>query len=509
MKRIFALLLLSLSAPPLAAQRPASVEEYVRANQASIVRELVQFLRIPNVASDSANIRRNARALLEMMERRGIQARLLPTDGPPMVFGELPAPGAETTLLFYAHYDGQPVDSAEWASPPWEPTLFAGNPDRGAPPIPFPAGNAYEPEWRIRARSASDDKAPIVALLAALDALRATGQVPTVNLKFLFEGDEEVGSPNLAATIREHPELLRSDLVVMTDGPQHASGRPTLVFGARGITTAQITTYGPERPLHSGHYGNWAPNPAMELARLLASLKDRDGRVLVPGWYDDVRPLSADERAAIRAIPDEQPGDFGFAEPEGGPGASRLERIALPSLNVRGLRSAFVGDEARTIVPDRAVAELDLRLVPDVQPDRQIERLVAHVRAQGVHVVSEDPDSATRARFPRIAKIVAREGGYPAARTPFDHPVARRVARAVEAASGAPPIRMPLMGGSVPAVWFPEIAGTATILLPIVNPDNNQHAANENLRLGNLFAGIRTLAAAMRTPPAADTQTNP
>lgn len=481
------------------AQQADPVDAYVHAHRGEIVGELVELLRIPNVAADSVNIRRNAEVLVGMMERRGISVRLLETGGPPMVYGELPAPGATTTLLLYAHYDGQPVDPAKWVGhSPWEPVLRDAALAHGGEIIPFPADGEYDPEWRLYARSASDDKGPIVGLMAALDALRAAGRAPTVNLKFLFEGDEEAGSPNLEQVVREHGELLRSDLVIMTDGPEHPSGRPTVVFGARGITTAQVTVYGPDRPLHSGHYGNWAPNPAMELARLLASMKDDAGRVTIAGWYDDVLPLSAEERAAIAAVPDDPPAAFGFAEPEGGAGAHRLERIALPSLNVRGLSSLYVGPQARTLVPDRAVAELDLRVVPAVQPDRQVARLVEHVRAQGFHVVTEDPDSATRARHPRIAKVAAREGGYPGVRTSFGHPVARRVVEAVREGSAEPPVLMPTMGGSIPAAWFPEVLGTDVILLPVVNPDNNQHAENENLRLGSLWEGIRTFAAVMR-----------
>jgi len=493
------LLALSLLPTALAAQRPDPVAAYVNAHQPQIVRELVDLLSIPNVAADSANIRRNADLLARMMEKRGIRTRILETNGPPMVYGELPVKGATTTLLLYAHYDGQPVDPARWVGHrPWEPVLRDAPLDRGGKIIPIPERGLMDPEWRLYARSASDDKAPIVALLAALDALKASGRAPTVNLKFLFEGDEEAGSPNLEALVREHGALLRSDLVVMADGPQHASGRPTLVFGVRGITSAQITVYGPNRPLHSGHHGNWAPNPAMELARLLASMKDERGRVTIAGWYDDVVPLTAEERAALAAVPDDPPAAFGFAEPEGGPGASRLERVSLPSLNVRGLSSLYVGDEARTLVPAQAVAELDLRVVPAVQPGKQVERLIAHVRAQGYHVVTEDPDSATRVRHPKIARVLARESGYAGVRTPLSHPVARRVVEAVRRASPEPPVVMPMTGGSIPAAWFPEVLGTQVIIIPIVNPDNNQHAENENVRLGNLWDGVRTYAAVMR-----------
>jgi acetylornithine deacetylase/succinyl-diaminopimelate desuccinylase-like protein len=487
------LLLLLLFPAALAAQRPDPVARYVDANRAALVEELARFASLPNVASDSAGIRRNAAALVEMMARRGIRARLLENGGPPLVFGEVRVPGARTTLLLYAHYDGQPADPARWAGgDPWRPVLRDAPLERGGRVVPLPAGRPLDPEWRLYARSASDDKAPIVAMLAALDALRATGRAPRVNLKFLFEGEEEAGSPHLEEAVRRHADVLRSDLVVMADGPQDASGRPTLVFGARGIVTARVTVYGPARPLHSGHYGNWAPNPALELARLLASMKDTTGRVTVAGWYDDVLPLGPEERAAIAALPDDAPAAFGFAEPEGGAGARRLERVALPSLNVRGMQAAYVGEQARTLVPERAVAELDLRLVPAVQPARQVERLAAHLRARGFHLVDADPDSATRAAHPRIARVEAREGGYAGVRTPFAHPVARRVAAALGS-----PVMIPTMGGSIPAAWFPEVLGTPVVLLPTVNPDNNQHAENENLRLGNLWEAVRTFARVM------------
>jgi len=500
--------LTAAAASPVVAQDEVirRVAAEVEARQHEIVRELIAFLTIPNVASDAENIRRNAEALKSMMERRGIRTRLLETSGPPMVYGELPAAGATTTLLFYAHYDGQPVDPSKWVGQdPFRPILRTGRLEAGGEVIAFPERRAYDPEWRIYGRSASDDKMPIVALLAALDALQAVGSRPTVNLKFLFEGDEEASSPNLERVLRDHARLLRSDLVLMVDGPEHPSLRPTLVFGARGITTARVTVYGPTRPLHSGHYGNWAPNPAQRLASLVASMKDESGRVLIEGWYDDVVPLSDEERAAIAAIPGERPESFGFAEPEGGAGAARLERIALPSLNVRGLASGWVGEDARTLVPDSAVAEFDLRLVPNVDPDRQVDRLIEHIRRQGYHVVTESPDSATRARYPKIARVERGDGGYPATRTPFSHPVARRVVEAVSAASAEPPVLMPMMGGSVPAVWFPKVLGTNVLLLPLVNPDNNQHAENENLRIGNLFEGIATVAAVMRLAPSAAT----
>jgi acetylornithine deacetylase/succinyl-diaminopimelate desuccinylase-like protein len=319
-----------------------------------------------------------------------------------------------------------------------------------------------------------------------------------VNLKFLFEGDEEAGSPHMRRTIAANPDLLAADLVVMADGPEHGSLRPTLVYGARGITATRLIVYGPARPLHSGHFGNWAPNPAMRLAELLATMKDDEGRVLVYGFYDDVVPLNDAERAAIRAIPPDAPADYGFAAPEGWAGELRLEATSLPSLNVRGMGSGWIGAATRTIVPDSAVAEIDLRLVPDIQPADQVERVRRHVLAQGYYLADGSPTSAERATHPRLARLVDLRDGYPGMKTPMDHPLARDIARSVERFTGAEPVHIPMLGGSVPAVWFPVETGTPVLLIPTVNPDNNQHSPNENLRLGNYFEGIWTLAAVMR-----------
>lgn len=492
---------LPLPAQGAAAEEARAVAAWVESNERALVDELVELLSIPNVAADLENIRRNADWLVSALESRGVTARLLETGAQPMVYGELMTPGATTTILFYSHYDGQPVDPSAWVGPdPWTPVLRGGSLAGGASIIPWPADGRYEDDWRIYARSASDDKSPIVMLLAALDALRAAGSSPTVNVKFLLEGDEEAGSSHIRQLIRENRRLLAADLVIMADGPEHPSGRPTLVYGARGITSARVIVYGPERPLHSGHFGNWAPNPAQRLAALLASMKAPDGRVLIEGFYDDVVPLTDEETAAFRAIPADAPADYGFAEPEAGRGSLRLEATAAPSLNVRGMAAGWIGDAVRTIVPDSAVAEIDLRLVPDIEPAAQVERLRRHIRAQGYHLAASSPTAEERAAHRYLARVIAREGGgYPGMRTPLAHPLAGRVARAVAAYTGQEPVRIPMLGGSVPAVWFPVEAGIPVLLIPTVNPDNNQHSPNENLRLGNFFDGIVTFAGVLRT----------
>ncbi len=474
------------------------VRDYRQSHEHAIVRELAELLAIPNVATDATNIQRNATKLVEMFNRRGIETRLLPIPGRgPVLFGRLDTPGAARTVIFYCHYDGQPVEESRWiGTRPFEPALRTASIEAGGKRIPFPdASTPYQNDWRIYARSASDDKSPIVAILTALDALRAHKIPLAVNLKFVLDGEEEAGSPHLEQVLLAHRELLGGDLLIIADGPVHQSGRPLVFFGNRGILDARITVYGPARPLHSGHYGNWAPNPAMRLAQLLATMKDSEGRVLIEGFYDDAIPLTESERRAIAAVPGNDTAlarELGFARPEGG-GRRLAELIHQPSLNVDGLESGWVGEQGKTIIPDRATAALDLRLVKDVRPERQFERLVAHIRKQGYYVTQNEPTPEERANYPRIARVVMASG-YPAARTPMDLPVSQALVRVVSDAVGGAVVVLPTLGGSGPMYIFENLQ-VPVIGVPIVNSDNNQHSPNENLRLGNLWRGIEIFAA--------------
>jgi acetylornithine deacetylase/succinyl-diaminopimelate desuccinylase-like protein len=474
------------------------VRAWRRAHEGAVLREFAQLLSIPNLASDGPNIARNAEHIAGMMRARGLRARLLDgRGGPPAVYGELVAPGARRTVLIYAHYDGQPVDAKAWASPPWTPVLRDRPVEEGGREISLDALPSPVPgEWRLYARSAGDDKAPIIGVLAALDALKAAGRAPSVNLKLFFEGEEEAGSPHMADVLEANREALGADLWLLCDGPVHQSRRMQVFFGARGETDVEITVYGPRRALHSGHYGNWAPNPALVLARLVAGLRDEDGRVLVPGFYDDVRPPTNVEREAAAAVPDVEAAlrhDMALAVTEAG-GARLPERILLPALNVRGLESGHVGAAATNAIPTEARASIDIRLVPDQTPESVRAKIEAHLRAQGYTVIHDAPDIETRRTRPRLVRL-AWGGGYPAARTPMDLPPSRAVVAVLEQALGAPVVRMPTLGGSVPMRLFQDKTGSTVIGLPIANHDDNQHAANENLRLQNLWDGIEAYAA--------------
>ncbi len=484
------------------AQLNEKVRAWRAAHEKEIVDELTGLLSLRNVASNRDDIQRNAEHLLGMLRQRGFQVQLLTSgDSPPAVFGELKAPGARRTVVFYAHYDGQPAKDADWGGDPWKPVLRTGvrgaegTKDIDLASAPAPLGG----ESRLYARSASDDKGPIVVMLAALDALKAAGGKPSVNIKIFLEGEEEAGSTHLPAIIRAHQDVLAADAWILADGPVHQSRRMQVVFGARGVTGCEMTVYGPNRALHSGHYGNWAPNPAALLVELLSGLRAPDGTILIAGFQDDVRHLSESERAASAAMPpmeDELRKELGLAWTEGDPKhPERLQdRIMRPALNLRGLKSADVGEGARNAIPTEASVSIDFRLVPDQTPAKVRERTEAHLRGQGWWVVEDEPDTATRLAHPKIVRV--RWGdGYAASRTSMDLPVSRAVVKTVESVVGGPVIQVPMLGGSVPISLFTDTLPVPVIVVPVVNHDNNQHAAHENLRLQNLWDGIEVYAA--------------
>lgn len=482
-----------------------AADAHIGAQGHALLRDLAGLVAIPNVASDAENIGRNAEAIGAMLERRGVTVELIRTaDAPPVVYGRLDAPGAERTIALYVHYDGQPVDRRMWAHDPWEATLLTGSVASGARRIDFPeAGEPINPDWRLVGRSTSDDKAPIVAILAALDALEAAGVERTVNLVFFFEGEEEAGSPHLEATLRAMEERLADvDLWLFCDGPSHQSGRPQLIFGVRGVIGLEITTFGALRPLHSGHYGNFSPNPGMRLANLLASMKDDDGRVLIDGFGDDTRPLSSYEEAALDLVPSIDASlleELGLARQERA-GEAYARSVLRPSLNIRGLASANVGAGSRNVVPTTATASLDIRLAPGNDPARMIELIEAHIAEQGFHIVRAAPDEATRRAHERIAQVRWSDG-YPAAQSSMTHeqvrPVIHAARRAARASGMGDLVLNPLLGGTLPIYLFTDMLGKPAVITPLANHDNNQHAENEDLRVGNLWYGVRLFSAVM------------
>ncbi|MEO8026007.1 MAG: M20/M25/M40 family metallo-hydrolase [Bryobacteraceae bacterium] len=478
----------------LAQDNPASKAARVwrEAHERDILNEFVRLLSIPNIASDKANIEKNAQTIAGMLTARGVASKLLRVEGAnPLVYGEIRTPEATRTVVLYAHYDGQPLDPKEWATPPFTPTLKKGS-DR----VDVSTATKIDPEWRLYARSTGDDKAPIIAMLTALDAIKSAGIRTKSNIRFAFEGEEEAGSANLKRILEAHKDLLTGDVWLICDGPVHQSRRQQVVFGARGVTSINITVYGPKHELHSGHYGNWAPNPAMALSRLLASMKDDDGRILVEDYYKGVIPLSAAEKRAIAEAPsiDQMMMEELWLGRTENSGRRLEEAIALPSLNVRGMASARVGSGASNVVPASATAAIDMRLVLGITPDQAVDRVTQHIRQQGYYVTANEPTEDERRTHPKVAWVHRVERGYPAVKTSMDLPISKEVIRVVESARG-PSIKMPTLGGSVPLYMIVDVLKTQCILIPIANHDNNQHSFNENIRLQNLWDGIELMAA--------------
>jgi acetylornithine deacetylase/succinyl-diaminopimelate desuccinylase-like protein len=468
--------------------------------------EYLQFLAMPSDAVVSQDIQKAASFVEVAFRKRGFTVHQLANDGKPLVMAEFPAKTAGgKTVLFYMHLDAQPVTPAEWSQKdPWSPVVKKKNAATGKwdeVPQDLLYAPALDPELRVFARAASDDKAPIMMFLAAFDGLNAAHVKPAVNVKVLIDSEEEKGSPAMATVIARNLELLRCDAIVIHDGPRHASERPTLIFGNRGAALATLTVYGPSAPLHSGHYGNYVPNPAMRLAQLLASMKDDQGRVLIKGYYDPVK-LSDADRQVLAATGDDEAGILkrtGIAKAEA-VGSNYQESLQYPSLNVRGMASASIGPKAANIVPSLAVAELDLRTTPETPPDYLFGLIKAHVQAQGYHLVDGKPTEADRAAYDKLASLAVSAGGH-AMRTPLDAPLGQWAYKVLKAGDAArEPVRIRMMGGSVPTDSMVDALKVPFVILPLVNGDNNQHTYDENMRMGHYLAGIGTLLGLLRTP---------
>src|SRR6187431_2676117 len=477
------------------------INGFRKENDAKIIDEYIKFVSIPNVTRDTSNILRNAAFIKMMMEQRGIKAELLDGTTPkvnPVVFGEVKVPGAKTTLSFYAHYDGQPVNPAKWTGglQPFEP-VFIDKPIEQGGKILKELDSIY-PELRLTGRGSADDKAGVMTILNAYEALVKTGIALKHNIKFFFEGEEELGSTHLDEIFKKNKEKLQTDLWIIIDGPRHVSGKKMISFGVRGDVNMNLTVYGPKRPLHSGNYGNWAPNPALSLVQLLASMKDDKGHILVEGYYEDVIPLSAKEKDALLKVPNIEETlkkELGIAEPEGD-GRSFLELLHLPTLNINGIKSADVGDLGANIIPTKAEAMLDLRLVLGNEVDKQINKVVKHIEKNGFHVIDHEPTDEERLKYVKLIKVT-RGIGYPAQRTSFDLSIAQSMVKAVQTTVDYPVILLPSMGGSLPLYLFEKTLNAKLISVPVVNYDNNQHAENENVQLKYLWEGIETIAAIM------------
>jgi acetylornithine deacetylase/succinyl-diaminopimelate desuccinylase-like protein len=467
-----------------------------------VLRDYAALLRMPNVTGSVDELSLNAAELVRIFQYRGAKMEVVELPGAtPVVIGELRTENPTATLGVYVHYDGQPVDPVKWTTPPFAATLTSAAWHQGGEAIHYPGrGEEIDLEWRIYARGASDDKTPFAAIGAALDALADAGLERKVDLVFLFEGEEESGSPNLGRYMEHLATRLSADAWLLCDGPVHQTRVPQVAFGVRGFSGFELTFYGPERELHSGHYGNWVPNPALELAGFLAGCKDETGMVTIEGFYDDTLPISDADRAAISALPpveERLEDELGFAGPEV-TSAGYAERLMIPSFNVRGLSAASVGDQARNVIPAEATASVDIRLAAGDDPERMLDRVEARLVGAGYHLIERDPTPEERRSHRRLAKM-NREVGYRAVRIPMGSPLASTLKEVSRVAAGEEVVALPTFGGSLPLYQFEDVLGSPVAILPIANHDNNQHGADENIRVANLWYGIDLWATLLTT----------
>jgi len=422
---------------------------------------LLQYLRQPSISALGIGIQETAEDLVSLFGRIGLACELHETEGWPILVGRRSDRPGAPTVLFYGHYDVQPPDPLEeWVSPPFEPTIRNG---------------------RIYARGVGDNKGQHFANLLAIEStLACHGQLPC-NVIVLLEGEEEVGSPHIAQFIRDHGELLAADLAVTSDGPVHESGRSCILFGVRGVASFELRARGARTDLHSGNWGGVAPNPLWTLVHLLSTMKSDSGEITIDGFYNAVRPATPSERKALDALPydvNKIKADLGVRALDAPAGRAIADRLGLwPTLTINGLHGGYGGPGGKTVLPCKAVAKCDIRLVSDQSRDEVLSRVEAHVRKHA----------------PDVEFIPM--GGMEPSKTPLDSPYAEPLRRAIIDAQGEEPFLVPALGGTLPDYVFTQILKIPSFVIPYANADEANHAPNENLELARFFAGIRTGAA--------------
>lgn len=436
---------------------------HIEAQRDTFIARLFEYLRMPSISAHGIGIGEVADFLLARLQALGMEASLMPTAGWPMVLGRhMERPGAPT-VLFYGHYDVQPPDPVEaWVTPPFEPVIRAG---------------------RIYARGVGDNKGQHFAQLLAIESLLAVHRQLPCNVIVLLEGEEEVGSPHIGDFIRQHRTLLPADVVVTADGPVHESGRGCILFGVRGIVSFELRARGANRDLHSGNWGGVAPNPLWTLVHLLATMKGPDGAITIDGFYDNVLPPTALERAALDALPvdiDRVKAELGLADFDVPRDRAFYDRLSLwPTLTINGIHGGYGGPGSKTVLPHEAGAKCDIRLV----------------EAQSVEEIFAKVESHVRRHAPNVE--VVRQGGMEPSKTPLESHFVDPLRRAIAAGQSEEPLLIPAMGGSLPDYVFTKILGVPAFVTPYANADEANHAPNENLEVDRFIKGIRTGAAVL------------
>ncbi len=457
---------------------------------------LKELLSIPNDAIYPEDIEKNVIWCEKAFADRNFTTTRIETATVPLLLAERKVKKPKKTVLIYLQIDGQPVDSSRWfQDSPYIPALKMQGAGGNWGEIDWDKIQNYNDDWRVFARSTSDAKGPAAMFLAAIDAIDDNKISPNFDIKVIMDFEEELGSPRLPQAVTDNTALLKSDMLVIFDGPMHITNKPTLVFGARGIATIQLTTYGPIAPQHSGHYGNYAPNPAFRLSQILASMKDDEGKVTIPGYYDGIT-IDAETEKILKAVPDDEQEiqermQIGSTDKVG---RYYQESIQYPSLNIRGMQSGWINEEARTIIPSWARAELDLRLVLESDPERLVGLVKKHIEGLGYYITENAPTKKERMSHEKVASFTY-EISYQSFRTDYNTDLGIWLKESLKNAYGEDPIMERMAGGSIPISPFVTTLDIPAVSVPTVNRDNNQHSPNENIRLGNYRDGIKTMIA--------------
>lgn len=464
--------------------------------------ELKEFLALPNDANHQQDLIPNIEWCKKKFEALGFSLKELETPTLPLLLAEKKMDENLTTILIYLQVDGQPVDFSQWnQESPWKAVLKKKNADGKWEIQPWNTiYSNFDPDDRIFARSTADSKGAVMMFLSALKAAKDNNIVPNFNLKVIMDFEEELGSPELPKAVLKYKNDLAADALIIFDGPLHESGEPTLKFGARGIATLTLTTYGPIVAQHSGHYGNYAPNPVLRMSQVLATMKNQQGRVIIPNYYKGVTIDKAVQKILDR-VPDDETvmKDRMQIRTPDAVGISYQNSIQYPSLNIRGIKAGWVGNEVRTIIPPSCVAEIDIRLVKESDPEYLINLVKNHIINQGFTVLDHEPTKEERLRHDKIMTFTA-DVSYGAYRTEFNAPVGKWLSNALEKTHGMEPIKVRTTGGSIPIAPFVNTLGIPAVGVPTVNLDNNQHSPNENIRLGNYVKGIETFLGILSEP---------
>lgn len=481
-----------------------SQADIISSSQQELRNSLIQFrdyLSIPNNGKVTEDIQLNLDWTVAALEKRGFKTQILSSNGIPHVFAEGKHDPKKKTILIYMQVDGQPVDSSAWnQESPYIPELMEEIDGTWEPIHWNHVDGKINPEWKIFARSASDSKGPTMTFLSALDILQQKGISPSVNLKFILDFQEEISSPELAKIVAANKALFAADGILIMDGTRHFSNLPNLAFGARGIATITLKIFGAKDDLHSGQYGNFAPNPVFTASRLLAAMKDESGKVLIPGFYDGVEFTEADLKA-MEAVPEtltQIQDELGIAEAEK-VGNSYQKAMQYPSLNVRGMRAAWVGKEVRTIIPSEAIIEIDMRTVKETPAERQVDLVRQFIQDQGFHIVVGEPTDADRKVYSKLISFDFRIGSEPF-RADMESEFGYWLEKGMSVVFGEKYIKTRLTGGSQPMAPFINILGIPAVSVRIPNPDNSIHAPNENIRVGNYLEGIQTCLGILNQP---------